>query len=81
VLGGHAAVENDAQHCGFDCFGSVNRHTHAYLTESGDVEVTCGCFSGSLDEFAQQVHKTHAGTVYERQYLAIVEVIKIKFGL
>lgn len=80
-LCGSAAVENDDQFCGFDGFGSENRHTFAYLTESGGVEVICGCFRGSLNEFVQQVRKTHGGTIYERQYMALVEVIKIKFGL
>ena len=69
MLGSSAAVVNNDQHCGFDYFGSENRHTHAYLTESGDVEVTCGCFRGSLEDFAQQVRKTHGGTIYERQYI------------
>ena len=81
MLGSSAVVSNNDQHCGFDYFGSENRHTHAYLTKSGGVDVICGCFRGSLDEFAQQVHERHAGTVYERQYLAMIDMIKLKFGL
>ena len=30
-VSGDAWVFGDADHCGFDCFGSSNRHTHAYL--------------------------------------------------
>lgn len=86
-VSGNAQVSGDAQvygndlHCGFDCFGSNNRHTHAYMTKSGEVEITCGCFRGSIPEFEQKVHETHKGTIYERQYMAIIELIKIKFGL
>ena len=78
---GDADIENDNNHCGFDCFGSCNRHTHAYLTKDNKVEITCGCFRGSIEEFEKKVEKTHSGTIYEKQYKAIINVIKIKFGL
>ena len=80
-VSGNARVYGNNQHCGFDCFGSQNRHTHAYMTKSGEVEITCGCFIGSIQEFEQKVHETHKGTIYERQYMAMIELIKIKFGL
>lgn len=80
-VSGDAWVRNNNEHCGFDCFGSANRHTHAYKTESGKIEITCGCFRGSIEEFEEQVRKTHQGNEFERQYMAIAEVIKIKFGL
>lgn len=78
---GDANIENNDNHCGFDCFGSCNRHTHAYLTKENKVEITCGCFCGSIEEFEKKVEKTHAGTIYEKQYKAIINVIKIKFGI
>lgn len=78
---GDANIENNDGHCGFDCFGSANRHTHAYMTKEGKVEITCGCFRGSVEEFEKKVEETHHGTVYEKQYKAIINVIKIKFGL
>lgn len=78
---GDAHVGNDNQHCGFDCFGSVNRHTHAYLTKDETVEITCGCFRGSIEQFEEQVERTHGDSKYGCEYKAIIEVIKIKFGL
>ena len=78
---GDARVENDHMHCGFDCFGSCNRHTHAYKTKGNKVEITCGCFRGSLEEFEKKVEETHKGTIYEKQYKAIINLIKIKFGI
>ncbi|WP_368331289.1 hypothetical protein [Phocaeicola massiliensis] len=80
-VSGDADIENDNNHCGFDCFGSCNRHTHAYLTKDNKVEITCGCFRGSIEEFEKEVEKTHSGKIYEKQYKAIINVIKIKFGL
>ena len=79
-VSGDACIKSDADHCGFDCFGSSNRHTHAYLTSDNTVEITCGCFRGSIEEFEKKVKNTHAGTVYENQYNAIINVIKLKFG-
>lgn len=32
-VSGNADIENDNEHCGFDGFGSCNRHTHAYMTK------------------------------------------------
>lgn len=78
---GDAQVENDHMHCGFDCFGSCNRHTHAYMTNENKVEITCGCFRGNIEEFERKVKETHAGTIYEKQYKAIINLIKIKFGI
>ena len=78
---GNARVENNHMHCGFDCFGSCNRHTHAYKTKGNKVEITCGCFRGSLEEFEKKVEETHKGTIYEKQYKAIINLIKIKFGI
>ena len=80
-VSGDADINSDDKHCGFDCFGSQNRHTHPYMTKQGTVEITCGCFQGTLDEFVKKVESTHAGTVYEKQYKAIAELIRIKFNL
>lgn len=41
-VSGNAEIDNNNKHCGFDCFGSANRHTHAYLTKENKVEITCG---------------------------------------
>lgn len=60
--------------------GSRNSYTTMYHTVKG-VFVLCGCFSGTLEEFAAKVKETHKGTKHERDYLALVEFAKIKFGV
>lgn len=80
-LCGYAQVFSNDCHCGFDCFGSENRHIHAYRIIGGSVEIICGCFRGSIDKFEKQVHETHGGTIFEKQYLAVIQLIKIKFNL
>lgn len=39
-----------------------------------------GCFSGTLDEFIGTVKKTHKGNKFEKEYLKIAELAKIKLG-
>lgn len=43
--------------------------------------VICGCFTGSLNEFKSRVHETHYGTVYEKEYNALIDLIKIHFNI
>lgn len=43
------------------------------------VKVTCGCFFGTLDEFAQKVEETHGDNRYGREYKAFIELVKIHF--
>ena len=78
---GSAWINDNDSHCGFDCFGSVNRHTHAYRTKENNIEIRCGCFRGSIEDFEKRVEATHKGTIYDEQYKAIIKVIKIKFGI
>ena len=80
-LAGKARVAGNDDHCGFDVFGSIGRHTHAYRTSDGGVEITCGCFHGDIEAFEAEVRYTHGDSQYAREYLAIAHVIRVKFGL
>lgn len=80
-LSGDARIDCIKAHCGFDVFGSYGRHTHAYITAENKIEITCGCFRGSIEEFEAKVRKTHGDNQYANEYLAIIYLIKIKFGL
>ena len=41
--------------------GSRDGYVTFYRTKDDTVEVRCGCFSGSLQEFVNQVEETHGG--------------------
>ena len=58
--------------------GSRKAYTTCYKTDKG-IFVQCGCFKGTLDEFVAKVKQTHNGNTHERDYLALVEFVKIKF--
>lgn len=59
-----------------DRIGSERRKTYFFKSDEG-MYVRAGCFFGTLDEFAARVKKVHAGTRYEKEYLAAVELAKI----
>ena len=60
--------------------GSRNGYTTIYHTDKG-VFVSCGCFRGTLDEFAKKVEKTHGDNNHARDYKALVEFVKMKYGV
>jgi hypothetical protein len=51
------------------------------MTENKEVNVVCGCFNGTLERFEKRVKQTHGDNKYGREYMAIIEVIKVKFEL
>ncbi len=47
-----------------------------------EVQVVCGCFKGSLEEFEKAVLETHKDNdLYREQYLKEIEKVKILFDL
>lgn len=43
--------------------------------------VKCGCFWGTLDEFAAKVEGTHGDNQHGRAYRALIALAKAKFGI
>lgn len=78
---GDALIENSRDYCCFQSFGSRNDTTTAFRQKDGSILISCGCFSGSLREFVEAVEKTHGANQFGREYLAIAEVIKVRFGI
>ena len=82
---GDAKVYGNAEVCGnadYLCFkglGSFNRNTTFFKCKDGHIHVSCGCFSGNLEEFENKVKETHGNSKYAKEYLACVEVVKIHF--
>ena len=74
-------ITSNNDFCMFAGFGSANRSTYVYKLQNGEIEIACGCFFGNLSEFEEQVRETHNRTIYEKEYLTIIELIKLKFNL
>jgi hypothetical protein len=60
--------------------GSRAGYTTMFHTDKG-VFVSCGCFRGTLDEFAKKVEETHGDSKHARDYKALIEFAKVKFEL
>lgn len=56
--------------------GSRNKQTKFYWTSSADLQVTCGCFTGSLPEFEAKVQKTHGSNEHALAYQKVIALVK-----
>ena len=80
-LDGNAWVCGDADYCCFQSFGSRYGTTTVFREKDGNLRVRCGCFNGTLDEFAAKVQQTHGDNEHGKVYKAIIEVIKLRFNV
>ena len=77
---GNARVYGNAAICMFSGFGSANRTTTAYRAKAG-IEITCGCFHGSLAEFRAQVERTYGeGHKHRLMYLGMADMIEVRLA-
>ena len=73
---GKALVTGSADYITIGAIGSRNDTTTFYRGADGKIYVSCGCFNGSIDDFASKVKAVHAGTKHEKTYLLAVELAK-----
>ncbi len=74
---GNACVDGGRDIFAADSIGSRNDTTTFYKTADDGIGVTCGCFSGTIDEFAAAVEETHGDNKYGREYRAAIELAKL----
>lgn len=60
--------------------GSREEYTTFAKSRLG-IEVACGCFSGTIEEFEERVKMVHQGNRYEKQYLIAIRVAKEMLSL
>lgn len=75
----NAHISDDADYLYLKGLGSENRNTTFFKCKDGHIHVSCGCFSGTIQEFETKVKKTHGDSKYAKEYLACIEVVKIHF--
>ena len=73
-----AQIYQDADYTIIQGFGTKGRTTTFYRCSDGKIRVNCGCFSGTLDEFREQVKKTREGKIAE-EYLEIADLMEHHF--
>ena len=77
---GKAMVTDSADYIAIGAIGSRDDTTTFYRGTDGGIYVSCGCFSGSIDDFAAKVKAVHAGTKHERTYLLAIELAKAQIA-
>lgn len=76
LVAGKALVTDSADYIAIGAIGSRDDTTTFYRGTDGGIYVSCGCFSGSIDDFAAKVKQVHAGTKHEKTYLLAIELAK-----
>ena len=61
--------------------GSRNGTTTFFHCKDKQIRVTCGCFFGTIAEFAAKVQKTHTNNKHGKVYMASIELAKEYFEL
>ena len=61
--------------------GSRNDVTTFFRNVNNQISVVCGCFYGTIDEFAEQVKKTHGDNKHAHDYNRAIQMAKIWIDL
>jgi len=78
-VSGNARVNRSFDYLLIGPIGSRESFTTFYRTENG-ISVLCGCFCGTLDEFAARVEATHGDNKHGKAYKAAIEFVKQVMG-
>ncbi len=78
---GTALVTKSSDCITIGAIGSRNDTTTFYRGADGKIYVSCGCFNGTIDDFAAKVKAVHAGTKHERTYLLAIELAKAQINV
>ena len=76
-VSGNAEVSGNADYLVIGPIGSRNDITTFFKTANNDIKVSCGCFTGNIEEFLEKVNETHGNNNYAKEYKTAVEIAKI----
>ena len=76
---GDAMICSDTEYMSIKGLGSEYRSTTIFRTKGKNIAVRCGCFYGTLTEFVDRVKEAHGNSKYAKEYLALVDLVKIHF--
>lgn len=75
-VSGNARIMKSSDCITIGAIGSRNDTSTFYRGADEKIYVSCGCFNGSIDDFASKVKAVHAGTKHEKTYLLAIELAK-----
>jgi len=81
VIRGDAYILNPHDILAISSIGSRSDILTAYRSKIGGIEVSTGCFQGTLEEFIKQVKISHGHNQYGKEYHAAIAFIKKFFSI
>ena len=76
---GNANIHGEADILWISRVGSRLGTTTAFKNKDGGISIVCGCFYGTLAEFAEKVKETHNDNKFAKEYNLLIECIKVHF--
>ena len=77
---GNAKVSGNKDYSCSNGFGRYGRNTTFFRTRDGGVTVSCGCFTGTIEEFRDKVKETHKDTKLAKEYLLLADLMEYHFS-
>ena len=78
---GNAIISSNDDYITFGNIGSRNDITTMFRCKDNMIYVSCGCFSGTLDEFHDRVIETHGNNKYAKVYNSAISMAKSHFDI
>ena len=78
---GNALVKGTRDIYWISCIGSRDGTTTFFRNTNNGISVSCGCFYGTIDEFAAAVTKTHGDNEHAQAYRHAIEIAKLRIKL
>ena len=78
---GNALVKGTRDIYWIPCIGSRDGTTTFFRNANNGISVSCGCFYGTIDEFAAAVTKTHGDNEHAQAYRHAIEIAKLRIKL
>lgn len=76
AIHGNARITSAADRLCIGSIGSRDGYVTFYRGKGGAIRVTCGCFNGTIDEFAKMVARAHGNNRHGRAYGTAIELAR-----
>jgi len=81
TIGGYGLIKSDKDYLTIAPIGFSRHPLNAFKNKDGGVTIKRESFTGSLQEFEDQVEEIHEGSEYRKEYKGAIQFIKTKFGI
>ena len=78
---GDADISKTEHYINVGPIGSRNDYTTFYKDKFNNIQVKCGCFTGSIDEFLKKVDETHKDSKHRLIYRSAASLAMLQINL